>query len=68
MGFKTNQSYLENLGAQINTSLKSKGFVAIGEIARGHDLPGDFVIEKLLPFLDAQINSQFSFQALFYCL
>ena len=51
-------NYLENLGGQINTSLKSKGFVAIGEIARGHDLPGDFVIEKLLPFLDAQINSQ----------
>ena len=51
-------NYLENLGGQINTSLKSKGFVAIGEIARGHDLPGDFVIEKLLPFLEAQINSQ----------
>lgn len=49
-------SYLENLGGQINTSLKSKGFVAIGEIARGHDLPGDFVIDKLLPFLEAQAS------------
>jgi len=50
--------YIRHLAAQINSLLKSRGIITIAEICRSHDLPSDFVIEKLLPSLDGKINSE----------
>jgi len=50
--------HIDQLIAQLDGQLRQRGNLIVGDICRQHDLPGDFVLAKLVPRLSGQLNSQ----------
>ena len=51
-------AHIKQLAGAVDAQLRNRGNVAVGDICRLHDLPGDFVLANIVPLLSGQLNSQ----------